>query len=70
MVNIPEIGNEINNGAFYLPGPNDPGFVPGFNVRYEFISDGLGPVPEPSSLMLFGTGIIAVAGVVRRKLLG
>ena len=27
-----------------------------------------GSTPEPSSIMLFGSGILALAGVVRRKL--
>ena len=30
---------------------------------------GYSPVPEPGSLVLFGTGLISLAGVVRRKLL-
>ena len=33
-------------------------------------SSGGGTTPEPSSLMLFGSGIVGVAGVLRRRLMG
>ena len=32
------------------------------------INNGSAPVPEPSSIMLFGSGILGLAGVLRRKL--
>jgi len=32
-------------------------------------SSGTGTVPEPASIMLFGSGILGLAGVLRRKLL-
>jgi hypothetical protein len=31
---------------------------------------GQGTVPEPSSFLLMGSGALALAGVIRRKLLG
>ena len=32
------------------------------------INSGSAPVPEPSSIMLFGSGILGLAGILRRKL--
>jgi len=68
LVRIPEIGDETNNGAFYTPAPGQPGYVNATNpVTYTFISDGLGPVPEPSSLLLVGTGLLTAAGAMRKR---
>lgn len=51
---IPEIGPEGNNGAFYTPTPNQPGWDPS-NPTYHFISD----VPEPATALL-----LAVSGAL------
>jgi hypothetical protein len=49
-----EVGPEAGpNGFTYIPGANDPGFIPGFSVTYVIQSD-LASVPEPSTLALFG----------------
>jgi hypothetical protein len=37
VVTILEVGPEANNGAFYTPTANQPGFVPGFTVQYHYL---------------------------------
>ena len=66
VVSIPEVGPEGNNGAFYTPTDGQPGFVLGFAVSYHLVSD----TPEPGTLGLFASGLIGLAGVIRRKLKG
>jgi hypothetical protein len=65
-VTIPELGTEQVNGAVYTPLAGQPGFVAGASgpVTYVLLSD----TPEPSSLLLLGSGLFGVAGVIRRKL--
>jgi hypothetical protein len=56
------------------PVPNAVGTIPsesftvlGFN-EFTTTTGGPGTLPEPSSIMLFGTGILSLANIVRRKL--
>jgi hypothetical protein len=59
LVSIAEVGPEGNNGAFYTPTANQPGFDSS-NPTYHFISDGTA-VPEPSSMSLMIAGLGALS---------
>jgi len=54
----PSTAYQINTGQ--LPGSE------AFNIYGT--TNGPGTVPEPSSIMLFGTGLVALGGLLRRKL--
>ena len=53
---------EVDEQVFYTPTADQPGFVPGFSVTYNFLSDAHTPnlnnaVPEPASMCAFASCI-------------
>ncbi len=67
FVIIPEVGMEGGgDGAIYTPHEGQPGFVRGFAVTYNLISDSP-TIPEPTTMLLLGTGLIGVIGSRLRK---
>ena len=65
VLSIPEVGSEGANGASYTPTANQPGYVDGFTVTYQFISDS--DVPEPSTVLLLVSGLGLVCVGWRRR---
>jgi hypothetical protein len=60
--NVTGTGSDTVQFAFR----DDPGYIALDNVSVS--AAGGGSAPEPSSIMLFGTGVVALGGVIRRKL--
>jgi hypothetical protein len=53
--------------SFYLETTSDaskPSFGEG---RFTFVANTIAPVPEPTTMLLFGTGLVGLAGVGRKK---
>lgn len=67
-VRIFEVGPEGDNGAFYTPTENQPGFVLGQPFTYHFISDSSVPEPATWAMMIAGFGAMGFALRRQRKL--
>ena len=68
-IRLPEVLLADGNfGIVYTPTQGQPGFVSGAAgpVTYTLESD-IVTTPEPASLMLVGTGLVGIAGFVKRK---
>ena len=60
---VQEVGTEGNNGYVYTPVAGQPGYVAGFSVTYNILSD----VPEPTTFAMTGLGVAALIISRRRK---
>jgi hypothetical protein len=63
-VNFGPTGNFLSVGGLFNNGGGSTSLVIGSNVS----GDAIVPVPERGTLGLLGTGLLGIAGVVRRKL--
>jgi uncharacterized membrane protein len=65
------VDDPLGVGSTLINGVNDLGQLVGFYVDANGNTDGLvaTPTPEPGSLVLLGSGLLAGLGVLRRKLL-
>ncbi|HXS98916.1 MAG TPA: PEP-CTERM sorting domain-containing protein [Candidatus Limnocylindrales bacterium] len=59
-----EVGPEGANGVLYTPTAGQPGFVSGFSVSYNVISD---DTPEPASIGLVGLAVAGLVEAYRRR---
>ena len=62
----PIVGNPVNPDGIRGVGMIDGAFV-GFNANFDFVVPDTSAVPVPAAVWLFGTGLMGLVGVARRK---
>jgi hypothetical protein len=67
-LSVTEVGPEGANGFTYTPTAGQPGFVSGAAGPVTYVIHSDTSVPEPSSLLLLGSGLGAVVFVYRKRL--
>jgi hypothetical protein len=63
------LGHVYDNNGYHVDifDPNDPGDITPFTIETFTITGALGATPEPSTLLLIGTGALGLFGGLRRR---
>ncbi|GGG64277.1 PEP-CTERM sorting domain-containing protein [Edaphobacter dinghuensis] len=66
---VPDLLSGSGGGSIFMDGSGDIVWDDIYSENWFEAVDQTSAVPEPSSLLLFGTGVLAAMGAVRRRLL-
>jgi hypothetical protein len=67
VANVTETNIGVFRGAFYTPQAGQPGFTSGIQGYTVTSAEEATVAPEPATLVLMATGLIGMAGFVRRR---